>query len=259
METEKKAKKEKKEKKDAEEKTGEKPVRIENVESKGDSRENKKRKKRRSAGSSDDNEKQKSSTNAKDCEKAANEVPPKRLKRSRPFSGKVIAVSTLADSSAETSPDNFTNVMKLCKEAGAQTSNQVHKKTFCLVASESAVTGATQRVRKAWKKGIPVVDVAWVHYCVDDGCLRPFGDFLVQPNSSPSKKKTKVGAGGTKSAPVGKDAHGKDNAEDEGWSEKIDLGCCCVCHETRATDVTDCEWCVECSVNNAAKAARELK
>jgi hypothetical protein len=210
---------------------------------------NLKKKKRRSTESSD-NGQQNSSTNAQDREKADDDVPSKRLKRSRPLAGKVIAVTTLADSSTASCPENFTNVMNLCKEAGAKPSNQVHKKTFCLVASESAVAGETQRVRKAWKKGIPVVDVAWVRSCVEDGSLRPFGEFLVGPDSA--KRRTKVGKGVTKSAPKDRDASVNDDADlrEAGWSKSVDLGCCCSCHET---GVTDCEWCVECSVNASAK------
>jgi hypothetical protein len=211
------------------------------------------RKIRRSTESSD-NGQQNSSTKAQDSEKADVDVPAKRLKRSRPLAGKVIAVTTLAESSAASCPENFSNVMNLCKEAGAKPSNQVHKKTFCLVASESAVAGETQRVRKAWKKGIPVVDVAWVRKCVEDACLRPFGEFLVGPDSS--KRKTKAGKGVTKLAPKDRDASVTDDPlREAGWSKSVDLGCCCSCHET---GVTDCEWCVECSVNTAAKASRQL-
>jgi hypothetical protein len=211
------------------------------------------RKRRRSTESSD-NGQQNSSTKAQDSEKADVDVPAKRLKRSRPLAGKVIAVTTLAESSAASCPENFSNVMNLCKEAGAKPSNQVHKKTFCLVASESAVAGETQRVRKAWKKGIPVVDVAWVRKCVEDACLRPFGEFLVGPDSS--KRKTKAGKGVTKLAPKDRDASVTDDPlREAGWSKSVDLGCCCSCHET---GVTDCEWCVECSVNTAAKASRQL-
>jgi hypothetical protein len=211
------------------------------------------RKRRRSTESSD-NGQQNSSTKAQDSEKADVDVPAKRLKRSRPLAGKVIAVTTLAESSAASCPENFSNVMNLCNEAGAKPSNQVHKKTFCLVASESAVAGETQRVRKAWKKGIPVVDVAWVRKCVEDACLRPFGEFLVGPDSS--KRKTKAGKGVTKLAPKDRDASVTDDPlREAGWSKSVDLGCCCSCHET---GVTDCEWCVECSVNTAAKASRQL-
>jgi hypothetical protein len=215
---------------------------------------NLRKKKRRSIELSGD-EKQSSSTSVGDSEKADDtDVPSKRLKRSRPLAGKVIAVTTLAESSAASCPENFSNVMNLCKEAGAKPSNQVHKKTFCLVASESAVAGETQRVRKAWKKGIPVVDVAWVRKCVEDACLQPFGEFLVGPDSS--KRKTKVGKGVTKLAPKGRDASVTDDPlREAGWSKSVDLGCCCSCHET---GVTDCEWCVECSVNTAAKASRQL-
>jgi hypothetical protein len=203
---------------------------------------NLKKKKRRSTESSD-NGQQNSST-----KKADDDVPSKRLKRSRPLAGKVIAVTTLAESSAASCPENFTHVMNLLKEAGAKPCNQVHKKTFCLVASESAVAGETQRVRKAWKKGIPVVDVAWVRLCVEDACVRPFGEFLVGPDSS--KRKTKVGKGVAKPAPNASVKDDADPLREAGWSKSVDLGCCCSCHET---GVTDCEWCVECSVNTAAK------
>jgi superfamily II DNA/RNA helicase len=209
------------------------------------------RKKNKRSTASSDNEQQNSSTNAQDSEKADVDVPAKRLKRSRPLAGKVIAVTTLAESSAASCPENFTNVMNLCKDAGAKPSNQVHKKTFCLVASESAVAGETQRVRKAWKKGIPVVDVAWVRKCVEDACLQPFGEFLVGADSS-KRKTTKVGKGVTKPASKDRDTSVKDDPlREAGWSKSVDLGCCCSCHES---GVTDCEWCVECSVNTATKA-----
>jgi hypothetical protein len=90
---------------------------------------------KRSAESSG-NEKQKSTTNAQDSEKADDDAPSKRLKRSRPLAGKVIAVTTLAEMAAATCPaENFTNVMTLCKEAGATVSSMVHKKCYCVIAS----------------------------------------------------------------------------------------------------------------------------
>jgi hypothetical protein len=235
--------------------TPEREVRMENKDSKGDDRDSKKRKKKRRAAESSSNEKQKSSANAQDGEKADNDVPSKRLKRSRPLAGKVIAVTTLAESSAESSPENFSNVMNLCKEAGAKPSNQVHKKTFCLVASESAVAGETQRVRKAWKKGIPVVDVAWVRQCVEDGCLRPFGEFLV--GSDPSTRKRKVAKEVTEQDWVASVKDSDNPLQEGGWSEGVELGCCCSCHDTD-TGVTDCEWCLECSVNTALKVKQQI-
>ncbi len=30
------------------------------------------------------------------------------------------------------------------------------------------------------------------------------------------------------------------------WSEPIDVGCCCVCHDD---DRDDCPWCIDCPVN----------
>jgi hypothetical protein len=235
--------------------TLEREVRMENIDSKGNDRDSKKRKKKRRSVESSDNEKQNSSTNAQDSEKADDDAPSKRLKRSRPLAGKVIAVSTLAESSAESSPENFSNVMNLCKEAGAKNSNQVHKKTFCLVASESAVAGETQRVRKAWKKGIPVVDVAWVRQCVEDGCLRPFGEFLI--GSDPSTRKRKVGKAVTEQDWVASVKDDDNPLQEGGWSEGVELGCCCSCHDTH-TGVTDCEWCPECSVNTAAKVKQQI-
>jgi hypothetical protein len=102
--------------------------------------------------------------------------------------------------------------------------------------------------------------VAWVRQCVADGCLRPFGEFkfLDGADSSTSNRNRKMGKEVTKPAPKDRDASAKDDANplrEEGWSKSVDLGCCCSCHET---DVTDCEWCVECSVNKAAKVKRQL-
>jgi hypothetical protein len=138
----------------------------------------------------------------------------------------------------------------LCKEAGAGTTNQIHKKTFCVVATESAINGETQRIRKAWKKGIPVVHLAWVRQCIDEEQLRPFGDFLVRP-SGPKKRIKPTGEESTAKAPKDPDT----DVKDEAWSEPVELGCCCLCHDTGA-GVTDCEWCVDCGVNVAAKATK---
>lgn len=219
--------------------------------------EDKKSKKRRSRESASDAKQEGSSTVASVSEQEPRDAAgdasgdtggsTKRVKRSFPLVGKIVAVSTLSKSSVEDCPENFKNVMNLCKQAGADTTSQVHKRVMCVVATDSAVDGLTQRVRKGWKKGIPVVRVAWVRHCMDKGSLQPFDDFRVAPRSAKAQaNSSKPTATDTKN----ESAPGKSEA----WSAPIELGCCCLCHDT-CKGLTECDWCIDCSVNTAAKAA----
>jgi hypothetical protein len=159
-----------------------------------------------------------------------------RNKRARPtkqpLAGKVIAVSTLTqgDSSVESSG----TVIELCKAAGAQYTAQVHRKVYCLVASSSAVRGSTQRVRKAWRRRIPIVTIDWVKQCVETGKLLDMDEFRIEEKPE-SKECDKA---------VASDSSVADAVIEE---RTIELGCCCVCHEL--DDAMNCEWCTDCVVN----------
>lgn len=147
-----------------------------------------------------------------------------------PLTGKVIAVSTLTQ--GDSSVDSSSNIIALCKSAGAQYTAQVHRKVYCLVATPSAVKGATQRVRKAWKRRIPVVAIDWLKQCIETGKLIPVDDFRMEDQRTSKSSDTPAAS---------------DSNMDVVLEERtVELGCCCVCHETGATD---CEWCTDCVVN----------
>ena len=186
--------------------------------------------------------------------------------RKLPLIGHTLAVSTLVESSStdtgeasgtvytfETLQDtmNYKTIMALCKDAGASTTGQLHKGVFCLVATESAVLGETQRVRKAWKKGIPIVTPEWIKKCMETKQVEPFDHYKYRQqreSAKPSSKKRKTKQiESTKSVETLEEG---DTLPTEGWSERVDLGCCCLCHETEDGDNLDnrCPWCEDCSV-----------
>ena len=168
------------------------------------------------------------------------EPSPGKKFRKNPLAGKLFSVSTLVQaSSADEKTENYKSVVALCESGGAACTPQVHKKVFCVVATGSAIQAATQRVRKAWKKGIPVVKLEWVKDCLVSGKLLAFGDYRVsmgaaKPKSETSKKDVSAPSKATNVA---------DSPIDM-TERTVALGCCCVCHETGET--ANCEWCVDC-------------
>lgn len=174
---------------------------------------------------------------------------------STPLQGKVVAVSTVLDAASEADhkvENSYSAVISLCQKAGAQTTAQVHKKVFCVVATDSAAgygtQTASQRVRKAWKRNITVARVEWLEKCIQERCLLPFTDeFVLQPSERQIEreelKKQQNFSNVSEKKPIAE-------ADMELEERQLDLGCCCVCHET---DDKTCEWCVDCTVNLAAR------
>lgn len=168
------------------------------------------------------------------------------------FRGKVFAVSTLVEASSEESPEAYSQIVSLCKDLGAQTTGQVHRRVNAVIATQSAVEGNTQRVRKAWKKGIPVVSPDWIRECMKQGRSLDMGPYLQQgQEKSPGRKKPKQ-----KQAKISRNNDEAVSPKDE--EVTIDLGCCCVCHET-AAGPTECAWCVDCTVNRGHKKELPLR
>jgi len=197
-------------------------------------------------------------------------------KRPLPLAGKLVAVSTLSDAAGAsgggndddendksrssptsnttttttlTTAENYNTIVALCQSAGAQCTGAVHKRVHCVVATDRAVAHATQRVRKAWKRGVVVVRVTWLHDCMTSGRCLPTTDYVL---SAPPPMKAKVPSGSSKKPKDDLDnvteGCGLEEEEDFHESEyvqKVDLGCCCVCHETGDTN---CQWCVDCTV-----------
>jgi hypothetical protein len=195
----------------------------------------------------------------------ANTLPTK--KQTKPFSGKLFAISTLSkgnfaksakasDGAADDTRDStsYKRLLAVCQFGGAACTSQVHKKVFCLVATTTACDNATQRVRKAWKKGIPVVKDTWLHKCLSVGFMLPFADDRVMLPGIPSvlhddrelaevQTPTNYGC-----QSQGVDGNSQINIVTE---RVVYLGCCCICHETDSV-VVDCVWCrTDCSVRQS--------
>jgi hypothetical protein len=182
----------------------------------------------------------------------------------KPLQGLTIAVSTLvaaADKNErELGPtggskerNNYKCLVQLCQKAGAQTTGQVHSRVDCVVATEHAIRDATQRVRKAWKKGIPVVHVAWVERCCKENRRLPMkGSYvfetpasdssIVTTAASTSQKGIERDGGARKRRKTGKEQVSTP-IEEAPSVKTVQLGCCCACHENGDTD---CPWCVSC-------------
>jgi BRCA1 C Terminus (BRCT) domain len=204
-------------------------------------------KKRKVTAQSDGNKKTESSKNVP----AASVSAASPTRGSKPWKGKVVAVSTLADTTSKNDSEAVTykQVALLCEQLGAKITGQVHKKVHCVVASDEAAglgqNQATQRVRKAWKKGIPVVNVNWVKEYIATKNYSYFQTAHIPPQNqtSPSPKATSSQRSNT----IAQSSQSEQKFVDKGLAERhLDLGCCCVCHEhgTKA-----CPWCVDCSVN----------
>ena len=187
-------------------------------------------------------------------------------KKTSILSGVTIAVSTLQndggdnDNSKNSTPTKMTKqdthssheqqqhsykaVTDLCRTAGATVSSQVHKKVKCVLCTPAAVAQATQRVRKARKKSIPLVDVAWLFACLKQSKQLEFDAYVLDyPEQLPPTKST--GSTNNDGEIHVECVDARDIPEDAGWTEAVNVGCCCVCHENGDTD---CPWCTSCNV-----------
>lgn len=132
-----------------------------------------------------------------------------------------------------------------CRAAGATVSSQVHKKVKCVLCTPAAVAQATQRVRKAKKKSIPLVDVAWLFACLQQSKRLEFGAYVLDYPEQPRTPKEPNSSVDTDGDVHVESVDAKDVPDDTGWTEAVNVGCCCVCHENGDTD---CAWCTDCNV-----------
>lgn len=170
-----------------------------------------------------------------------------------------------ASSTDEDCLSSFACIRDLCVTAGAEYSAQVHKKVDAVIASPEAIEPpATQRVRKAWKLGIPILTVKWLQDCVTRQQYIPM-DLYYFPNQKhdqlqqqeqqrkrPYREKSVKAEGAPQNAKRPKSELDHQAVDDvaSDQSRIIDLGCCCVCHDlVEPGTVTDCEWCRDCNIN----------
>ncbi|GKY96526.1 hypothetical protein MPSEU_000612200 [Mayamaea pseudoterrestris] len=196
------------------------------------------------------------SSNSKDDTSSNAAANQKRSKqRNGPLQNMLIAVTsassqetdTLTSSSTTTQHEpHYKDICKLCEFAGAKVTSQVHRKVNCVVATEAATISATQRVRKAWSKGIPVVSVAWARDCISADKLVSMEDFRFH---APVKADIVSGKSDSVEAKLYKALDETVATKEETSARVLDLGCCCACHEL---GTLGCPWCADCSVNSSA-------
>jgi BRCA1 C Terminus (BRCT) domain len=82
-----------------------------------------------------------------------------------------------------------------CEDAGAKVTAQVHKNVFCVIVTDTAIKYPTQRIRKAWKRGVPVVHYSWMQRCVGSKELLSFQeiDLISEPIPRKNDKKERRG------------------------------------------------------------------
>eukprot|EP00934_Nitzschia_sp_Nitz4_P006877 Nitzschia sp. Nitz4//scaffold179_size51476//15319//16011//NITZ4_006923-RA/size51476-processed-gene-0.48-mRNA-1//-1//CDS//3329539207//6867//frame0 len=165
-----------------------------------------------------------------------------------PLKGLVVSVTTLqqAQTDSTTTSQGYRDVAQHCRDLGAQVVGQVSKRVHWLIASESAVQQATQRIRKAHQKNIPIISTAWIQHIL----LSMETSRQINPNQVPSEyllnEAAKKAIQQRKDQPAieadsGKDLEGEATDPNAGWTEPISFGCSCVCHENGAEK--DCPWC----------------
>jgi hypothetical protein len=135
---------------------------------------------------------------------------------------------------------------------GATFSNTIHKKVKVLLATSDACRRGTQRVRKAWKKKIPILLPEWLEACVankravdrDGYTLSYVGGGDNSSSSSSSSSSRSAVADNNEEAGATKDLTSKACMD---HVQHFDFGCCCGCHDSEPPLLT-CEWCPECYV-----------
>lgn len=177
----------------------------------------------------------------------------KRKKNPQFLSGMILAISTLQEESSNSNSElSYCKVAEMVRACGAQVSGQVHKKVHCVLCTPAAITKATQRVRKGKKFKIPLVNIEWIHQCIEKGEKLPLDLFLLK---YPEVQLTTVKLQDENKNGAEDDNQSVDNDDlpDAGWTSPVDVGCCCVCHENGTE--ADCEWCKDCKKKERAKRA----
>jgi hypothetical protein len=156
------------------------------------------------------------------------------------------------EASPPSSHHSYKSLTQLCRTLGATVTAQVHGQVHCVLATAEARHPApTQRVRKAWQRGIPVVSLAWLEECQSQRILLPLTNYRVVPPSIPPTC--------TWAHPSNKSDLATTNDESAAavlrTETLVDLKCCCACHDVYADSGTPCEWCVDCSVQRAQNPA----
>ena len=195
-----------------------------------------------------------------------------------PLNGITIAISTLDTGKQHKSIENsYKYVKEECQAAGASITGQVSKKVFAVICNRSAVNQCTQRVRKALKQSIMLLDISWVRDSVKEKKRKDCEAYILNDLATEvfqrhqdKKKKDSLSINDYDTCLNEKEVNDITNVEfisdvgmipTTGWSEPVSNGCCCVCHENGDLN---CKWCTSplCDINEklfANKKADQLQ
>ena len=157
------------------------------------------------------------------------------LVKKLPLSGLTFAVTTLDIHGEKHSNDDqsYKAVAKLLTSLGATVTGQVHKGITGVICNASAVQQATQRVRKAVKRGVPLIRVEFLYDCQKQGERLTLGDYEIIAHDLSANKSSRND--GTQVACTlttrNEDQEEIEEILESQWTEPVALGCCCVCHE----------------------------
>ena len=129
-----------------------------------------------------------------------------------------------------TTPGSFASVRSRAEALGGTYSATVHRNVHVLLASAGAVERKTQRVRKAGKLGVAVVDAGPFLDACEAGAFDAAAHALRVADAD-------ADGGGGKAVDLNDDAC---------WvgSSKYDGGCSCACHDVPGAPPF-CDWCEE--------------
>ena len=145
------------------------------------------------------------------------------------------AVAGASDAEGHASSANgfsFADVTARCAALGGKYSATVHKKVAVLLATPGAVERRTQRVRKAAKLGVAIVDAASYLRACDGGRRPDAADHALRPADGAAPA-VEPPAACPKAVDINSDAY---------WAGAVtyDGGCSCACHDEGKAS---CEWC----------------
>jgi hypothetical protein len=166
-----------------------------------------------------------------------------------PLTGWTLAISTLNIKGEKHANQEYSykSIQELSKSLGATVTGQVHNRVSALLCTSSSLHHATQRVRKAVQRGVPLVDITWLFECKKHNRCIDMKGYLFDESEV-----------GNIPAVIDDESDSAIHVDYEkipenGWSDAVDLGCCCVCHENIDPD---CPWCADCSVNRVTKRVK---
>lgn len=170
------------------------------------------------------------------------------------FKGLTFAVTTFQTNKKNMKAgSNYSSICNAIKEIGGTVCGTVHRKVSYVVATQAAIQQNTQKIRKASKHNIKIVDIFYIEKCKSAGKILPLEKFLLKPNSIRKRKRNALSSSeqkqqcDNKEKKMKKIATNSDRNNDDA-TKSFDLGCCCICHgdDPQVDVVLPCPWCANC-------------